>query len=125
MSTEPIAEQDVQDSNKLGVYTIVESVAETPMTFVYKATDSTDGRSVALRVSNAALLADPDRLRGLLESSNQIASIQNETSSVCSISAERVDGSSLLPSCCHRALRSTWNSADRCHSARHLASRQT
>ena len=48
------------------------------MTSVYQAVDTTDGRSVALRVSNAALLADPDRLRGLLESSNQIASVQHE-----------------------------------------------
>lgn len=48
------------------------------MTSVYRAIDTTDGRSIALRVSNAALLADPDRLRGLLESSNQIASVQHE-----------------------------------------------
>jgi serine/threonine protein kinase len=57
---------------------IVEPVPETPMTSVYKATYTTDGRSAALRVSNAALLADPDRLRGLLESANQIASVQHQ-----------------------------------------------
>jgi serine/threonine protein kinase len=78
MSSESSAEQASQDASKFGIYTIVEPVAETPMTSVYQAIDTTDGRSVALRISKAALLADPDRLRGLLESSNQVASIQNQ-----------------------------------------------
>ena len=77
MSTQPSAGQDAPDAEKFGVYTIVEPVAETPMTSVYRAIDSTDGRTVALRVTNAGLLADPARLRGLLEAANQIASVKH------------------------------------------------
>ncbi|MCH7907026.1 MAG: protein kinase, partial [Chloroflexi bacterium] len=77
MSTQQTAGQASPGAEKIGVYTIVEPVAETPMTSVYRAIDSTDGRSVALRVSNAGLLADPGRLRGLIEAANQIAAVHH------------------------------------------------
>ena len=77
MSTQQTAGQASPGAEKIGVYTIVEPVAETPMTSVYRAIDSTDGRSVALRVTNAGLLADPGRLRGLIEAANQIAAVHH------------------------------------------------